>query len=132
MVRPPVAAEDIAFRLGPRLNAAGRLTTAEKALRLLLTRDEAEAAELAALLDMQNRERQTVERKICGEAEEELAKAFDPARDAAIVLGAIDWHPGVLGIVASRLARKYHRPAIMVAFGVVLLGIAVFNFRKQD
>ena len=115
-VRPPVAAEDIAFRLGPRLNAAGRLTTAEKALRLLLTRDEAEAAELAALLDMQNRERQTVERKICGEAEEELANAFDPARDAAIVLGARDWHPGVLGIVASRLARKYHRPAIMVAF----------------
>lgn len=115
-VRPPVSAEDIAFRLGPRLNAAGRLATAEKALRLLLTPDEAEAAELAALLDAQNRERQTVERKICAEAEEELARVFDPARDAAIVLGARDWHPGVLGIVASRLARKYHRPAIMVAF----------------
>jgi len=115
-VRSPVAAEDIAFRLGPRLNAAGRLDTAEKALRLLLTRDEKEAAELAVLLDAHNRERQGVERKICAEAEEELAKTFSPERDAAIVLGASEWHPGVLGIVASRLARKYHRPALVVGF----------------
>ncbi len=96
-VRSPLAAEDIGFRLGPRLNAAGRLSTAEKALRLLLTSDESEATELAALLDAQNRERQGVERKIYGEAEEELAKVFDPNRDAAIVLGSRDWHPGVLG-----------------------------------
>jgi single-stranded-DNA-specific exonuclease len=121
-VRSPVAAEDIAFRLGPRLNAAGRLSTAEKALRLLLTNDETEAAELAALLDAQNRERQGVERKICGEAEEELKQLFDPNRDAAIVLGSRDWHPGVLGIVASRLARKYHRPTILVAFDSSGLG----------
>ncbi len=115
-VRSPVAAHDIGFRLGPRLNAAGRLDTAEKALRLLLTTDEAEAAELAALLDAQNRERQAVERRILAEAEEELSKDFDPARDAAIVLGSRDWHPGVLGIVASRLAREHHRPTILVAF----------------
>jgi single-stranded-DNA-specific exonuclease len=121
-VRSPIAAEDIGFRLGPRLNAAGRLATAEKALRLLLTSDETEAEELAALLDAQNRERQGVERRICGEAEEELAKVFDPARDAAIVLGLRDWHPGVLGIVASRLARKYHRPTILVAFDSSGLG----------
>src|SRR5688572_5493419 len=115
-VRSPLAAEDIGFRLGPRLNAAGRLSTAEKALRLLLTSDENEATELAALLDAQNRERQGVERKIYGEAETELAKVFDSNRDAAIVLGSRAWHPGVLGIVASRLARKYHRPTILVAF----------------
>jgi single-stranded-DNA-specific exonuclease len=115
-VRPPLTSEDIGFRLGPRLNAAGRLATAEKALRLLLTRDETEATELATLLDAQNRERQGVERKIFGEAEEQLAKVFNADTDAAIVLGARDWHPGVLGIVASRLARKYHRPTIMVAF----------------
>ena len=115
-VRSPIAAEDIAFRLGPRLNAAGRLATAEKALRLLVTRDETEAMELAQLLDAQNRERQGVEKKIFGEAEEELSKTFEPARDAAIVVGARDWHPGVLGIVASRLARKYHRPAVVVGF----------------
>jgi single-stranded-DNA-specific exonuclease len=121
-VRSPLAAEDIGFRLGPRLNAAGRLSTAEKALRLLLTSDETEATELAALLDAQNRERQGVERKICSEAEEELAKLFDPKRDAAIVLGSRDWHPGVLGIVASRLARKYHRPTVLVAFDFAGLG----------
>jgi single-stranded-DNA-specific exonuclease len=121
-VRSPVAAEHIGFRLGPRLNAAGRLATAEKALRLLLTTDEGEADELAALLDAQNRDRQTVERQICEEAEKELAHHFDPARDAAIVLGSRDWHPGVLGIVASRLARKYHRPAILVAFDAGGLG----------
>jgi single-stranded-DNA-specific exonuclease len=115
-VRAPIAAEHIGFRLGPRLNAAGRLATAEKALQLLLTRNEREADELAAFLDAQNRERQAVERRIYDEAEEKLIKGFDPERDAAIVLGSRDWHPGVLGIVASRLARKYHRPTILVAF----------------
>jgi single-stranded-DNA-specific exonuclease len=121
-VRSPIAAEDIGFRLGPRLNAAGRLSTAEKALRLLLTDDEAEATELAALLDAQNRERQGVERKIYAEAEEALTTQFDPARDAAIVLGSREWHPGVLGIVASRLARKHHRPTILVGFDLSGLG----------
>ncbi len=121
-VRFPLAAEDIAFRLGPRLNAAGRLATAEKALRLLVTQDETEAVELARLLDAQNRERQGVEKKIMSEAEEELARTFDPGRDAAIVVGARDWHPGVLGIVASRLARKYHRPAVVVGFDSSGLG----------
>lgn len=114
-VRSPIAAEDIAFRLGPRLNAAGRLATAESALRLLITKDETEALELARSLDAQNRERQSVEKKTFGEAEEELAKKLDPSA-AAIVVGAREWHSGVLGIVASRLARKYHRPAIVVGF----------------
>jgi single-stranded-DNA-specific exonuclease len=121
-VRAPVAAEHIGFRLGPRLNAAGRLATAEKALRLLLTNEEREAEELAAFLDAQNRERQAVEKRIFAEAEEKVANAFDPACDAAIVLGSRDWHPGVLGIVASRLARKYHRPTILVAFDPAGLG----------
>ncbi|MEY2584077.1 MAG: single-stranded-DNA-specific exonuclease, partial [Verrucomicrobiota bacterium] len=109
-------------RLGPRLNAAGRLATAEKSLRLLLTDDEQEAQELAAFLDTQNRERQAVERTICQQAEDKLNEVFDPKRDAAIVLGSPDWHPGVLGIVASRLARKYHRPTILVAFDSAGLG----------
>jgi single-stranded-DNA-specific exonuclease len=121
-VRAPVAAEHIGFRLGPRLNAAGRLATAEKALRLLLTTDQQEAEELAAFLDAQNRERQVVERRIYDEAEEKLREAFHPERDAAIVLGSRGWHPGVLGIVASRLARKYHRPTILVAFDPSGLG----------
>lgn len=121
-VRAPIVAEHIGFRLGPRLNAAGRLATAEKALRLLLTKDEGEATELATFLDAQNRERQDVERRICAEAEERLRESFDAERDAAIVLASPDWHPGVLGIVASRLARKYHRPTILVGFDPAGLG----------
>ncbi|MEO5717457.1 MAG: DHH family phosphoesterase, partial [Chthoniobacterales bacterium] len=97
-VRPPIASEHIGFRLGPRLNAAGRLTTAEKALRLLLTTDLAEATALAGELDGQNRERQTVERAIVVAAEEMIARE-QLANAPAIVLGAREWHPGVLGIV---------------------------------
>jgi single-stranded-DNA-specific exonuclease len=115
-VRPPILTEDIGFRLGPRLNASGRLSNAEKSLRLLLTQDEAEAASLADFLDKQNRERQEVEKQICLAAEEQIAREFDPRRDAAIVLSARGWHPGVLGIVASRVSRKYHRPAIVIGF----------------
>ena len=113
-VSPPVAAEDIGFRLGPRLNAAGRLATAEKALRLLITRDEVEADALARELDAQNRERQAVEKAIFAAADEQASERA--LGDAAIVVGARDWHPGVLGIVASRLARKYCRPTIVIGF----------------
>ena len=115
-VRAPICTEDIGYRLGPRLNAAGRLATAEKALRLLITTDQEEATELAALLDVQNRERQGVEKEIFAAADEQVARDFAATRDAAIVVGARDWHPGVLGIVASRLVRKYHRPAIVIGF----------------
>ena len=115
-VKTPILADDIGFRLGPRLNAAGRLSTAEKSLRLLLTQDEREATELAEFLDKQNRERQEVEKKIFAAAEEKIAKEFDPARDAAIVVFERGWHPGVLGIVASRIVHKFHRPAIVIGF----------------
>ena len=123
-VKPPILPEDIGFRLGPRLNAAGRLSTAEKALRLLLTDDETEARELAKLLDEQNRERQEVEKAILAAAEEKIAVDFDPTRDAAIVVADAEWHPGVLGIVASRIARKYHRPTIVIGFDSSGLGKA--------
>jgi single-stranded-DNA-specific exonuclease len=82
----------------------------------LLTRDEAEATALAIELDQQNRERQEVERQILAAAVGQIEESFDPARDAAIIAGARGWHPGVLGIVASRIARKYHRPAIVIGF----------------
>jgi len=114
-VRQPILPEDIGYRLGPRLNAAGRLSTAEKSLRLLLTQDESEATLLATELDQQNRDRQEVEKQIFDAAIEKIENQFNAA-DAAIVVGAQGWHPGVLGIVASRLVRKYHRPAIVVGF----------------
>jgi single-stranded-DNA-specific exonuclease len=115
-VKRPILAEDIAFRLGPRLNAAGRLSTAEKALRLLLTQNEREAAELAEFLDKQNRERQEVEKEIFAEAEVKISTEFNSSRDAAIVVSARGWHAGVLGIVASRLTHQYHRPTIVIGF----------------
>jgi single-stranded-DNA-specific exonuclease len=115
-VRLPILPDGIGYRLGPRLNAAGRLSTAEKSLRLLLTNDEDEAAALATELDQQNRARQQMEKEILAAAIETIEKQFDAARDAAIVAGARGWHPGVLGIVASRIARKYHRPAIVIGF----------------
>lgn len=113
-VKTPIAPDDIGFRLGPRLNAAGRLDTAEKALRLLLTDDAVEAEALARELDAQNRERQDVEKRILAAAEELLAR--EPGGNAAIALAARDWHPGVLGIVASRLSKKYHRPTMIIGF----------------
>jgi single-stranded-DNA-specific exonuclease len=116
-VRPPILPEDIGYRLGPRLNAAGRLSTAEKSLRLLLTEDDGEATALAAELDHQNRERQEVEKQIFEAAIEKIKEdRLDLVRDAAIVVGARGWHPGVLGIVASRIARRYHRPTIVIGF----------------
>jgi len=115
-VRPPILPDDIGYRLAPRLNAAGRLSTAEKSLQLLLTHDESDAAVLATELDQQNRKRQEVEAQIFLAATEKIDGEFDPARDAAIVTGARGWHPGVLGIVASRIVRKYHRPAIVIGF----------------
>jgi single-stranded-DNA-specific exonuclease len=115
-VRPPILPEDISYRLGPRLNAAGRLSTAEKSLRLLLADDDGEATMLAAELDQQNRERQEVEKQIFDAAIEKIEDRLDVARDAAIVVGAPGWHQGVLGIVASRIARRYHRPTIVIGF----------------
>ena len=115
-VRQPILPEDIGYRLGPRLNAAGRLSTAEKSLRLLLTHDEGEATLLATELDQQNRDRQEVEKQIFNAAVEKIDNQFNAAADAAIVVGSQDWHPGVLGIVASRLVRKFHRPAIVIGF----------------
>src|SRR6266568_3959813 len=115
-VRPPILAEDIGFRLGPRLNAAGRLSTAEKSMQLLLANDQSEASALADFLDKQNRERQEIEKQVFLAAEEQIGREYDSARDAAIVVSAQDWHVGVLGIVASRISRKYHRPSIVIGF----------------
>ncbi len=85
-------------------------------MQLLLTQDEGEAAELAEFLEKQNRGRQEVEKQIFVAAEEKIADEFESTRDAAIVVSARGWHPGVLGIVASRIVRKYHRPAIVIGF----------------
>jgi single-stranded-DNA-specific exonuclease len=102
----------IGFRLGPRLNAAGRLYRADAGLELLLTEARERADRIAAELDDVNSERRDVETRIRFEAEAQVAEQ-GPA--AAYVLAAEGWHPGVIGIVAARVAERHHRPAVLVA-----------------
>src|SRR3954452_17683977 len=111
---PPAEADERAagFRLGPRINAAGRLQRADAALELMLTHDEDRAAEVARELDQLNSERQDEETRTLFAAEAEL-KGW--AHLPAIVVAGEGWHPGVVGIVASRLVERYHRPALVAA-----------------
>ncbi len=110
-----VSAEDVAFRLAPRLNAAGRVGAAEEGLRLLVTEDGAEAEALAWKLEDHNRRRRAADRRVTEEAEARLRERFDAQRDPAVVLWSEDWHPGVIGIVASRVADRVGRPAVIVS-----------------
>lgn len=115
-VRPPVAGSDVGFRLGPRINAAGRLGTAWDSLRLLITNDPAEATTLAAKLEASNRQRQSIEKSVTEEVDAWIHTHFDPNQHTAIVAGAREWHTGVLGIVASRVMRRHHRPSVIIGF----------------
>src|SRR3954452_4857527 len=111
-----VDAGAVGFRLGPRINAAGRLGHPRAALELLLTDDADEARRLADSLEELNRERQAVEGRILREAVAQV-EAWPPetrGRRAYAVAGA-DWHEGVIGIVASRLVERYHRPVVLIA-----------------
>jgi len=110
-----VSCGSVAFRLAPRLNAAGRLDHAEGALELLLTDDPDRARELASLLDAANRERQELERQILEDALTFISRSGLKKSARSIVLASSDWHPGVIGIVASRIAERYHRPTILIS-----------------
>jgi single-stranded-DNA-specific exonuclease len=116
----PAAADaaSVGFRLAPRLNAAGRLGHPEAALELLLTNDPAEAGRLAHRLDELNRDRQTVEERIVREAVAEIESWPEAKqRQRGYVLAREEWHEGVIGIVASRLVERYHRPVVLIAGG---------------
>jgi single-stranded-DNA-specific exonuclease len=116
-VRPERLDEgDIAFRLGPRINAAGRLYRADAGVELMLCADQERAARIATELDRANRERRTVEEEVLRGAERARSELPDELRDApGLVLAGQGWHPGVVGIVASRLAERLWRPVILVA-----------------
>ena len=105
---------DVGFQLAPRLNAAGRLETAEDSLRLLLAESREEALPLAQNLDARNRERQTIEKKIVEEVIGALRAKFDPQKEFVIVEGQLLWHIGVVGIVASRVLAEFYRPTIIL------------------
>ena len=105
----------VSFRIGPRLNAAGRMDSPRDALELLMTHDTTRAMQLAQCLEAHNRARQQEEEKIRSEAMQMLRERFSPETDRVIVLGSRTWHPGVVGIVASLLMRRFHKPTFIIS-----------------
>ncbi|QVL34915.1 single-stranded-DNA-specific exonuclease RecJ [Telmatocola sphagniphila] len=111
---PNFKAEEVAFKLAPRMNAAGRLGCARLVVEMLTTDVPIKAHEVAAFLESQNHQRQTLEKKITQHAKEMLAEV-DLAHFPAAVLAHAEWHPGVIGIVASRIVEHIGRPSLMIA-----------------
>jgi single-stranded-DNA-specific exonuclease len=107
--------EDLAYTIAPRLNAAGRLGQAELGIELLTTDSELRAEKLAQYIDELNLERQSLERSMSRSAEKQARERFDLARDTALVLADRDWHAGIIGIVAGRIADKCHLPVVVIA-----------------
>jgi single-stranded-DNA-specific exonuclease len=112
-MKPPYTAADVGYRLGPRLNAVGRLHTPEQALELLLAREPRRAAELALQLEGWNRERQSRESQVFDEAMNHFAKR-SPLPPILVAWHA-GWHQGVVGVAAGRVARELHRPTLLLA-----------------
>ena len=105
---------DVGFQIAPRLNAAGRLETAEESLHLLRANSRETAWPLAEKLDARNRERQSIEKKIVEEVLAELRSKFDPVQDLVLVEARDHWHIGVVGIVASRVLSEFYRPTLII------------------
>jgi len=107
-----MASTDISFKLGPRINASGRLADATLPINLLLESDYNACRKMAQELDEMNKERQTIERGITKDAESRVAS--ECADDPGVILFGDDWHPGVVGIVASRVSRHFHKPTVIL------------------
>lgn len=110
-----VSAEDISFRLAPRINAAGRMDDANSVVELLVTRDPERARSLAAELNQMNEQRQIVEKTMLAQIRERLLSVPNLNQFPAIVLFDAQWHEGVLGIVSARLADRFHRPVVLIS-----------------
>ncbi len=110
-----ITSEDIAFRLAPRINAAGRVSHAARALELLTAGAQDRSTELADTLCQLNQKRQEIEREIFDAITRRLDNRDDLLKRRSILLADERWHPGVLGIVAAKLAARYHRPAVLLA-----------------
>lgn len=110
-----ISTGQIVFILAPRINAVGRLGNAEMAIKLLSTRDDRVAADIARQLDRENRTRKTLDETTLREALQQIEQTVDLAEDRAIVLASAGWHQGVIGIVASRLVERFHLPTVMIA-----------------
>jgi single-stranded-DNA-specific exonuclease len=107
---------DLSFRLAPRINAAGRLYRADAGVELFLTEDDGRAAAIAEELSRANSERRATEREVDAAAETAMRELPDELREArGLVVAGEDWHPGVVGIVASRLVERHHRPVVVIS-----------------
>ncbi len=109
-----VDVSQVIYGLAPRINAVGRLGHAQPAVELLITRNQQYAFKIASILEEENRQRREIDLKTLNEALSIIEYEFDPQNDYVIVLASADWHPGVIGIVASRLIEKYYRPTVMI------------------
>ncbi len=135
-VRLPLRASDIGFRIGPRINAAGRMGDADPALELLLTRDPARAEQLADVLEERNRTRREAQTRVEDEARERFSERAE--LPPILVAWSAEWHRGVVGIAAGRLAREFHRPTILLSLdgesaggsGRSVPGIELFEFLR--
>ncbi|RMF09787.1 MAG: single-stranded-DNA-specific exonuclease RecJ [Candidatus Neomarinimicrobiota bacterium] len=107
---------NLVFSIAPRINAAGRMGDANRAVHLLLSTNPQEAADLAHALSQENTRRQSIQQTMVEEALRMVNAEIDLSHDRAIVLGHSDWSPGVIGIVASRIKEQFHRPTIIIAF----------------
>ena len=103
------------FNLIPRINAAGRIASPQEAVELLMTDNYSEALELARKLDGYNRKRQAMEKAVLNEILDEISQTIDPSKKRSLVFASNNWHPGIIGIVASRLADRFCRPAILIS-----------------
>jgi single-stranded-DNA-specific exonuclease len=127
--KPQLEAEDIAFTLAPRLNAAGRLGQAPLGIELLTTDDPDRADSLARYIHQLNEDRGSLERRIYLAANKQVKEQFDPQNDPALVLADRGWHAGVIGIVAGRLAEKYDRPVVLIALDALGVKPAIGSAR---
>jgi len=112
--KPRLCAQDITFAIGPRINASGRLGSAQRAVELLLAKDDTEARRLAAELDELNAERKRIEKGVLEEARIEAARFEDRDAHPVLFVAGQGWHQGVVGIVAARLVEEFGRPAIVI------------------
>ena len=114
LMRRDVDVSSIVFGLAPRINAVGRLGSADRAVKLLCTRNRETATEIAQVLESENCQRKTIDHDTLEEAMAEVPLVCDLAHDRVIVLARQGWHSGVIGIVASRIIERYHRPTVMI------------------
>jgi single-stranded-DNA-specific exonuclease len=113
--KKPIGSGQVMFVLAPRINAGGRIGDAAKGVRLLTTDDPDVAFQLAEKLERENRLRKTIDEKTFAQAQEMIKSSVDFAKERVIVLESDDWHPGIIGIVSSRIVEKYYLPTILIS-----------------